>query len=172
MRIERPNSSTSSRASMKSRARIRSFAMRAAWWSSARADLVCLGSALGGRRRDDDLLVPLQELQPMLELRDAKLELLVLRTENEPQLAQHSLQPGTGTLGDAGRVAAPPGDEVVDGGARFVTLHSPALDERVDEVLDAFGGQGHRSHAREEQLLEQIARVFSGLGHAASSVVA
>src|SRR5439155_17671013 len=98
----------------------------------------------------NDFFFALQELQPVLQLGDAQLELLVLRPEDETQLAQHSLKAGTSAFGDPRGVAPPSGNHVVDRSTSLVALHASALRERVDELLDPLRGQGDGSDASEQ----------------------
>src|SRR6266511_3163747 len=116
------------------------------------------------RRQQRRLLAPFEKLQPVLELRDAELELLELGAQDEPELAQHAVHPGAGPLRRARRVAAPPAREVVDRAPRLVTAHAAALGERLRELLDAFGGQRHRAERGEEELLDPVAVVVTWRG--------
>ena len=93
----------------------------------------------------------------MLDLGDTELELLELRPENQPELAQHAVQSGACALRDTRGVAAPPRHEVLDGRARLVALHAAPLRDRIDELLDAICGQRDHADPREDQLLEPVA---------------
>src|SRR6185503_15312773 len=111
-----------------------------------------LAKALLGRRRRD-VLGALEQTQPVLDLCEAELELLVLGAEDEAELPEDAVHARAGALGDARRVAAPASDRVLDGRTRLVALHSPALDERVDQILHPLRSQRDDADAREEQLL-------------------
>jgi len=119
-----------------------------------------LTEVVEGKRRivsDPPLLVPLEELETVLDLRETELELLVLRPEHQTELAHHAVKSGACALGDARGVAAPARHEVLDRRARLVALHAAPLRDRVDELLDAVGGQRDHADPREDQLLDAVA---------------
>src|SRR5262249_6865346 len=60
------------------------------------------------RRRDGCRVARLlEQAQAVLDLRDAELQLLVLRAEDEAELTQETVHAGAGALGHPRRVAAP-----------------------------------------------------------------
>src|SRR5438128_2509925 len=137
-------------------------------WPCAQCCTSARKSLLIGR---DELFVPLQELHPVLELGDSELELLVLRAQDEPELAQDSVQSLAGPLRRACRIAAPARHNVVDRRPRVFAAHAPTLRERLDELLYALRRQRDRAERGQEHLLERVPVVIS-LGHAASTCAA
>src|SRR5262245_36148899 len=106
----------------------------------------------------------------MLELRDTELELLVLGTEHEAELAEDGMQARARAFGHACRIPAPAPRQVVDRAPRVVAAHAAALGERVRELLDTLGCQGHRADGSQDELLEPVPGLLvSGRGHGAST---
>src|SRR5437867_2840402 len=75
---------------------------------------------LAGGRDRGARRVPLDEPQPVLELGDAQLELLVLGSRDEAELAEHALERLPRPLAEPRRVAAPAQHRVLDHLLRLV----------------------------------------------------
>src|SRR5919201_544387 len=103
------------------------------------------GTRSMGRPDRGRRLGPLEEPESVLELRDAKLELLVLLTHDEAELTQRAMEARARLLADPDRVAAPARGEVADEGPRLVAAHAAALRELVGEGVRLLGGQRDRA---------------------------
>ena len=85
----------------------------------------------------------------MLELCDAKLQVVPLVTGDEAELAQSGMERHARALSDTNRVAAPPCARLVDPRTHFFFAHPPSLGQRLGQLVCALGRQGDRADERE-----------------------
>src|SRR5262245_17729721 len=99
----------------------------------------------------------LQQPDPVLELGDAELEILVVVAGDEPELAEDRLERCAGLLPHAGRVAAPPRREILDQRLRLVALREATVGELLGQRVRALGGQRDGADGREDDALGELA---------------
>src|SRR5689334_24944556 len=92
----------------------------------------------------------------MLELGDAKLELVPLLAGDQTELAQNAVHGGAGLLADTHRVAAPARGGLVDPTAYLVAAHPAARRERICELVRTLRGQRGGADESEQQALNGL----------------
>src|ERR687893_2205432 len=128
-----------------------------------------------GTRRSRLRRRPFDESQAMLELGEAKLELVVLAPSDEPELLEEAAHGHARPLAHAHGVAAPAAKELVAELARLVPGDLPALGQLVGELVRPVLRQIDRAEGGEERALDglpcaaPLARA-TGIVHAASPV--
>lgn len=92
----------------------------------------------------------------MLELGDAKLELVPFVPGDEAELPQRAMECRTGTLAHPHGIAAPASCCVLDPAANLVAAQPAALRERVGELVRAICSQRNGADDREGETLQGL----------------
>ena len=100
----------------------------------------------------------LDEPEPVLELGQPKLELLVLLARHEAKLNEERLQTISGAFGDPRGVSAPPPDRVVEQLPRVLALHHTSLAELRRELVDSLRRQRDSPDGRKAEPLDELPR--------------
>jgi hypothetical protein len=102
----------------------------------------------------------------VLDLGNAKLEIVPLVARDEAELLQRAAEGRTGTLAHAHRISAPAVRRLVDPGARVFLAHPAALRERLGQLVGSLGRQRDRAELDELELrvaqIEHRLRLLEG----------
>ena len=92
----------------------------------------------------------------MLELREAKLELLELVPRHEADLVEEARQSGARPLAQPDALVAPAADQLVDERARLLSPERAACGQLLGESVRPFGRQRDGADPGEDELLREL----------------
>ena len=90
----------------------------------------------------------------MLELCNLELQLVDVRTRDEPELLEESFEARAGPLAGPDGLVALAARRLLDQLTRLVAAHSAGHRQLVRERVRSLGGQRHRTERREPEALE------------------
>src|SRR2546429_9715742 len=99
----------------------------------------------------------LNQPQPVLELRDAELELVPFIPRDRPELVESPAYRPAGAFADTDGIPAPARRRVIDPAANLVLSHPAAFGERLRKLVRALGRQRDRAQQREPELSQGAA---------------